>query len=103
MPIMDERRRPGEIRDAIVGFLAARGGAASVAEIRAAVATKIKAMAPSSVRSYLRLNTGTIFERTGHGSYLLTGENDGGVAVAEAIATAPAVMEPVYSHGKCKL
>ena len=62
---MEERCRPGEIRDAIVGFLADRQTPASVAEIRAAVANKFKAMAPSSVRSYLRLNDGKIFERTG--------------------------------------
>ena len=70
---MEERCRPGEIRDAIVGFLSERGTSASVAEIRAAVAARIKAMAPSSVRSYLRLNTGSVFERTGHGNYVLAG------------------------------
>ena len=39
---MEERCRPGEIRDAIVGFLAERNTAASVADTRAVVATRIK-------------------------------------------------------------
>lgn len=98
---MEERCRPGEIRDAIVGFLEERRSAASVAEIRAAVASKIKAMAPSSVRSYLRLNTGTIFERTGHGSYVLAPE-----VRNEADGETPppqAEFEPVYTYGKSAL
>ncbi len=96
---MEDRCRPGEIRDAIVGFLAERRGAASVAEIRAAVASKIKEMAPSSVRSYLRLNTGTIFERTGHGSYELAGDAESGEAVSKPAMS----MEPVFKFGKSEL
>ena len=97
---MEDRCRPGEIRDAIVGFLAQRQAPASVAEIRAAVATHIKALAPSSVRSYLRLNTGTIFERTGHGSYALSPEETGPHASAP-IGAAP--DEPVFQFGKARL
>lgn len=70
---MEERHRPGRIRDAIVSYLTSRKTPASVAEIRAAVARSLpdQRLAPSSVRSYLRLNTGTIFQRIGHGTYAL--------------------------------
>ena len=103
---MEPRCRPGEIRDAIVGFLAERRTPASVAEIRLAVANKIKDMADSSVRSYLRLNTGTIFQRSGRGNYGLT-TFDGETPV-EPPGTGNACItdakpEPVFSFGKSKL
>jgi DNA modification methylase len=97
---VEQRCRPGEIRDAIVGFLSERGTEASVAEIRSAVAARIKALAPSSVRSYLRLNTGILFERTGHGSYILaqaTGEERG-----EAVARTES-FSPVFRFGQSQL
>src|SRR5271170_4055893 len=97
---MDERCRPGEIRDAIVGFLAERKSGASVAEIRTAVAAKIKAMAPSSVRSYLRLNAGTMFDRTERGSYVLS-EVAGGKTVAQDAK--PKSWKPVFEVGKSEL
>lgn len=97
---MEQRCRPGEIRDAIVGFLAERGTEASVAEIRGAVAVKIKALAPSSVRSYLRLNRGTLFESTKHGSYALChGERNDDV---QAMGVERA-SEPAFIFGKCRL
>ncbi len=66
-----ERRRPGEVRDAIVGYLASIGDA-TVSEIRSAVANQLGSEIPaSSVRSYLNLNTPTMFERTGRGRYRL--------------------------------
>jgi DNA modification methylase len=66
------RRRPGEVRDAIVAALEESGGEATVAEIRAAVAQRIDGpFSPSSVRSYLRLNTPTTFQRTRSGRYRL--------------------------------
>lgn len=52
------RRRPGEIRDAIISFFGTHQREATPAEIRTAVADYLKAEIPeSSVRSYLRLNT----------------------------------------------
>lgn len=69
---MAERRRPGEVRDAIVGYLQGRKGGATTAEIRAAVASQLGGPVPaSSVRSYLRLNAGEVFERTSRGRYRL--------------------------------
>jgi hypothetical protein len=65
------RRRPGEVRDAIVAHLR-EAGEASTSEIRAAVEQRLATPVPaSSVRSYLRLNTPATFERTGRGRYRL--------------------------------
>lgn len=66
-----ERRRPGQVRDAIVSHLRSRDDA-SVSEIRAAVSDQLGGEVPaSSVRSYLNLNTPATFERTGRGRYRL--------------------------------
>lgn len=71
---MSERRRPGEVRDAIVSFLQTRRSPATIAEIHQAVETSLGSKVPaSSVRSYLRLNakdTG-LFSRAAKGSYRL--------------------------------
>lgn len=65
------RRRPGQVRDAIVSFLRSHGEA-SVSEIRTAVSAELGGEVPaSSVRSYLNLNTPATFERTGRGRYRL--------------------------------
>ena len=67
-------RRPGEVRDAIVGYLRTHKGAAKVSDIHAAVEKKLGGEVPrSSVRSYLRLNSGRgrMFENTGRGEYRL--------------------------------
>lgn len=66
------RRRPGQVRDAIIGYLERNRRAASTSEIRAAVEEELGGRVPaSSVRSYLRLNTGKLFERTDRGQYRL--------------------------------
>ncbi|PKQ03385.1 MAG: DNA methylase [Alphaproteobacteria bacterium HGW-Alphaproteobacteria-12] len=62
---------PGNVRDAIVGYLAARGSEATTKEIHDALVRNLGAVASSSVRSYLNLNTPEIFERTGRGRYRL--------------------------------
>jgi DNA modification methylase len=64
-------RAPGKIRDSIVDYLSALGAEASVTEIHHAVANQIGAVAASSVRSYLNLNTPDTFERTDRGRYRL--------------------------------
>lgn len=70
---MSNRRSPGQVRDSILEFLR-REGEASVAEIREGVATGLGGeVSPSSVRSYLNLNTPEIFERTARGRYRLRG------------------------------
>lgn len=67
------RRRPGEIRDAIVGVLDGRPEGASVQQITSAVAQAIGDVAASSIRSYLRLNTPELFARMDRAQYSLAG------------------------------
>ena len=66
------RRRPGEVRDAIVEVLEGRSGGASLQEITSEVVTLIGDVPPSSVRSYPRLNTPALFCRTDRAQYVLT-------------------------------
>jgi DNA modification methylase len=67
------RKRPGEVRDAIVRVLQARPRGASVAEITSQVNGLIGPVAASSVRSYLRLNTPELFARLDRAQYALNG------------------------------
>jgi DNA modification methylase len=67
------RRRPGEVRDAIVQVLSERAGAASVKEIADGVTGLIGDVPPSSVRSYLQINTPTLFARMDRAQYVLNG------------------------------
>lgn len=67
------RRRPGEIRDAIIQALTGRKSAAKVSEIQEAVTKLIGPVAPSSVRSYLQIGERQgLFVREGFGRYRLT-------------------------------
>jgi hypothetical protein len=59
-------RAPGTVRDAIVKYLAVKD-VATVSEIIDGVSKQIGTVSSSSVRSYLNLNVGTVFDRTGHG------------------------------------
>jgi DNA modification methylase len=88
------RTPPGNIRDSIVGYLSALSGEASVTEISQAVAMQLGlAVSPSSIRSYLNLNVGEVFERAGRGRYRLKGEavpdgptsENGGLAAPAAV------------------
>lgn len=63
--------RPGEVRDAIVSVLRNSPNGASVAEIETNVRGLVHGAAPSSVRSYLRLNTPDLFHRRERGHYQL--------------------------------
>lgn len=67
------RRRPGEIRDAIVEVLEGRQRGASVNEITSEVIDLIGEVPASSVRSYLRLNTPELFARMDRAQYALAG------------------------------
>src|SRR5229473_2898434 len=68
---MTSKRRPGEVRDAILEVLVSRPAGASVKEIEQQVCEKIGGVAPSSVRSYRRLNTPGYFIRTDRAQYVL--------------------------------
>lgn len=64
------RRPPGQVRDAILSFLTALRGEATVDEIHAAVNATLGEEVPrSSVRSYLNINTPGRFVRTRRGRY----------------------------------
>ena len=67
------RRKPGEVRDAIVQVLEGRQGGASLQEITSNVIELIGDVPPSSVRSYLRLNTPALFVKTERAQYSLSG------------------------------
>lgn len=70
------RRRPGEVRDAIVSALQEVGKPMPIEDIRAAVALQLGPDVPaSSIRSYLNLNEGPgkPFKRVGRGVYALRG------------------------------
>lgn len=67
------RKRPGEVRDAIVNVLKTRPRGASVAEITQHVTTLIGAVPASSIRSYLQLNTPELFARMNRAQYALNG------------------------------
>ncbi len=67
------RKRPGEVRDAIVRVLEARPRGASVSEITQQVTSMIGAVPASSVRSYLQLNTPALFSRMDRAQYVLKG------------------------------
>jgi site-specific DNA-methyltransferase (adenine-specific) len=67
------RRRPGEVRDAIVEVLERHPSGASVQTIASEVMDLIGSVPPSSVRSYLRLNTPELFARMDRAQYTLGG------------------------------
>lgn len=71
MTIQHMKRRPGEVRDAIASVMTRHPAGAPLAEIVTEVRELVGETAPSSVRSYLRLNTPEIFERKGRGYYKL--------------------------------
>jgi len=95
-----ERRRPGEVRDAIVEVLEGRTGPASVQEISSEVSRLIGNVSPSSVRSYLQLNTPPLFARMDRGQYVLSGF--GAVQEAEARASTPGAAA-AWTHREATL
>lgn len=68
---MPAKRRPGEIRDAIIAILGSVPDGASLPEIERRVVQRIGQAPSSSIRSYLRLNTPSVFARQRRGHYLL--------------------------------
>lgn len=91
--------KPGEIRDAIFAVLGSSPDGASIREIEDRVAQRIGSAAPSSIRSYLALNTPRVFSRTERGYYALK-ENPLGLLPA-----APRSLSDVaaYAYGEAKL
>ena len=71
------RRAPGQVRDAVLTVLGTHPGGASVTQIIDGARSIIGDVPPSSVRSYLRLNTPRLFVRDGRGVYRLPGLEEG--------------------------
>ena len=65
------KHAPGTVRDSIMRTLSARPNGASATEIARAVSDKLGETSPSSVRSYLQLNTPRYFIRSERGVYRL--------------------------------
>lgn len=68
---MKEKRRPGEVRDAIFTVLSQYPNGAPVAEIERSIQGFLGKTTSSSIRSYLRLNTPSIFTKSSRGHYAL--------------------------------
>lgn len=93
------RRRPGEVRDAIIQVLEERPDGGSVSEIATGVSELIGDVAPSSIRSYLQLNTPTLFARMDRAQYVLNGFDE--PHKPQPAARAPAT--PEFRFGRAKL
>jgi DNA modification methylase len=91
---MNQRVAPGLVRDSVVKYLSAADNA-SIAEICEAVAARIGAVPPSSVRSYLNIKTPELFERIGRGRYRLRQRGDEREATFQA--------KPIQTNGRAKL
>lgn len=87
---------PGKIRDAIISYMEALDGEASLKQISEAVSIKLGLVVQSSIRSYLNNNVGPVFERTRRGRYrLVTGLPTGNVHKVW--------LEPAVEYEKAKL
>jgi DNA modification methylase len=96
-----KRRRPGEVRDAIVAVMANKPRGASVLEIAEGVRGLIGHSAPSSIRSYLRLNSSSLFRRAGRGIYAIRETTN--AYEAPARATQKELSFRSFDRGRAKL
>lgn len=85
----------GVIRDSILTYMEALDGEASLRQIKEALTVKLGLVCESSIRSYLNLNVGSLFERTGRGRYRLRS--------SEARNVTHVALAPSVSHGKATL
>lgn len=93
------RRRPGEVRDAIVTVLESRGEGTSLADITNEVNRLIGAVPASSIRSYLQINTPDLFARMDRGQYVLNGFE----GTAERLADQAQAQPSAFKFGKACL
>ena len=96
---MSTKRRPGEVRDAILEVMMARQGGVSASDVRAAVVSRIGEVPASSIRSYLQLNTPGLFARSDRGQYVL----DESFLQPERVHSAPRPLRKPFQHGKALL
>ncbi len=92
--------RPGEVRDAIVHVLSLKPTGASVADIEVEVRERVGRVPSSSIRSYLRLNTPSLFVRTKRAHYVLKA---GAADLYNLELQAPEQSEPAFEYGQTKL
>ncbi len=92
------KRRPGEVRDAIISVLSTRPDGVPLRTIEQHVEDLIGNAARSSVRSYLRLNTSSLFLRTARGHYGLKANTK--VRNATKVAETRAKYWPSFSFGR---
>ncbi|MGH7624687.1 MAG: DNA-methyltransferase [Gemmatimonadaceae bacterium] len=97
---MQPKRKPGEVRDAIVAVLASTPAGASLPEIERRVTQRIGRAAASSIRSYLRLNTPELFARTARGCYAL---KENSLALAAGYPATQQEPAPTFQYGKSTL
>jgi len=98
------RRRPGEIRDAILNFFENHEHEATPTEIRKTIADHLKAkISESSVRSYLRLNTPEQFVQPSPGKYQLNAPSNGKDDSPTPTALAKVSTKPDYRYGSASL
>lgn len=97
---LTRRRRPGEIRDAIISVLSDRFESATVSEIEKNVEERIGAISSSSIRSYLRLNTPELFARTDRASYVLKENLNAQLAFGD---DSTRDTSPAYTYGNATL
>ena len=93
------RRPPGQVRDAIVQVLNDCGGSANVQQITGGVVELIGDVPPSSVRSYLRLNTPALFARMDRAQYSIAGLDE---PAAPPVAERPQTTRR-FVHGSSEL
>lgn len=92
------KRRPGEVRDAIVAVLQACPSGATPTQIQHRLVSLIGAAPASSVRSYLRLNTPTLFVREQRGHYVLRETSPRALSKPQVLAAPKS-----FTHGKATL
>ena len=97
---MQTKRRPGEVRDAITQSLANAADGATVAEIRRLVVEMIGPVAPSSIRSYLQLNTPSMFQRLGRAKYIL---REFALSPYQLDLDRPSRQQPPFRYGAATL
>lgn len=89
------RRRPGEVRDAIVEALHGISDGATLSELSQRVEELLDVSVPSSsIRSYLNLNTPEVFERVARGRYRLQ---------ADRVPGSSTSSWPAYTAGRARL
>jgi len=96
------KKRPGEVRDAIINVLSSRPHGASIAEIEDGVQILIGDTPSSSIRSYLRLNTPELFVRMERAQYVLNELFDTAIGSAQGAVKRISAPEN-FKFGKAEL